>query len=73
MYNSPEEFSPSTGSLQPFHRYAQFVDASEMVCLHDSRGVVVSLPPLTNSDQSKVLFVLFSLCFRSLCLYLFYF
>lgn len=45
---------PQDPAAAALSKYAQFVDASEMVCLHDSRGVVVSLPPLTNSDQSKI-------------------
>ena len=35
-------------------RYLDLVNAMEMVHLRDSTGAVLSLPPLTNSELSKV-------------------
>ena len=41
--------------MQSIHnRYLQLVNPTEMVALQDSRGTVVSLPPLTNSESTKV-------------------
>ena len=41
-------------ALVSLYRYLQFVDSQEMVCIHDNSGTVVSLPPLTNSENTKV-------------------
>ena len=42
-------------------RYLQLVNPSEMVALEDSSGAVVSLPPLTNSENTKVTIILFQI------------
>ena len=42
-------------------RYLQLVNPSEMVALEDSSGAVVSLPPLTNSENTKVIIILFQI------------
>ena len=39
-------------------RYLQLVNPGEMVALEDSSGAVVSLPPLTNSENTKVTIIL---------------
>ena len=36
------------------HRYLGFVTPSEMVFLRDNADLVISLPPLTNCEHSKV-------------------
>ena len=35
-------------------RYVQLVDLSAMVYLQDSKDTVLSLPPITNCEESKV-------------------
>ena len=35
-------------------RYLQYVSVEEMVYLRDGSGTVISLPPLTNSENTKV-------------------
>ena len=37
-----------------FCRYVQFVKSDAMVYLQDKVGVVISVPPLTNSEATKV-------------------
>ncbi|PAV63425.1 hypothetical protein WR25_08390 [Diploscapter pachys] len=41
--------------LNPLHRYLHLVkDEPEFACLVDKTGLVISLPPITNSDHTKL-------------------
>lgn len=49
------QYSSSSSSPPPCDcRYLHFVHAEQMVYLRDASGTVLSLPPLTNCDSSKV-------------------
>ena len=44
------------------HRYLGFVNPLEMVHIRDNADMVISLPPLTNCEHSKVRGDLFGQC-----------